>query len=192
LWDNDIRHAQLVRQVRLAREAGALGQLPVMLDTLGTAVAATGDLAAASALIVEVDAIRAVTAAHAVPLTPMMLAALRGRHSGAALLIETTVAEARAGGQGIAIAYAHWAVAIMHNGLGRYEEALAAARQASEDTTAPHISIWALPGAGRGRCPRRTDRTRTRCAQAAGGDYAAFGQRFRARHRGTLPGTSQP
>ena len=43
LWDHDAWRALLVRQVRLAREAGALDQLPVMLDALGTAVAASGD-----------------------------------------------------------------------------------------------------------------------------------------------------
>ena len=143
LWDNDARHALLVRQVRLAREAGALGQLPVVLDALGTAVAASGDFVAASALVVEADTIRAVTAARAVPLTAMMLAALRGRQAGP--LIEATIAEAQAGGQGIAVAYAYWAAAILHNGLGCYEEAQTAACQASEDITELHISMWALP-----------------------------------------------
>ena len=145
LWDNDAWHALLLRQVRLAREAGALGQLPVMLDALGTAVAASGDFAAASALIVEADTIRAVTAARAVPLTAMMLAALRGRQAEAGPLIEATIAEAQAGGQGIAVAYAYWAAAILLNGLGRYEEAQTAACQASEDITELHISMWALP-----------------------------------------------
>jgi DNA-binding CsgD family transcriptional regulator len=43
------------------------------------------------------------------------------------------------------VAYAHWLAAILANGLGRYEEALAAARHASEDTFTLHISMWALP-----------------------------------------------
>ena len=41
--------------------------------------------------------------------------------------------------------YAHWAAAILDNGLGRYDEALAAARQASEDTPELYVSMWALP-----------------------------------------------
>ncbi len=45
LWDDDAWRAMLVRQVRLAREAGALDQLPVMLGALGTAVAWSGDFA---------------------------------------------------------------------------------------------------------------------------------------------------
>ena len=43
------------------------------------------------------------------------------------------------------MAYAHWAAAVLDNGLGRYDEALAAARQASEDTSTLYISMWALP-----------------------------------------------
>ncbi len=145
LWDNDARRLLLLRQVRLARAAGALDQLPVMLGALGTAVAASGDFAAASALSVEADAICEVTGARAAPCTAMMLASLRGRHAEAAPLIEATIAEAEAGGQGIAVACAHWAAAILHNGLGRYQEALTAARQASEDTSALYVSMWALP-----------------------------------------------
>ena len=75
----------------------------------------------------------------------MMLASLRGRQAEATPLIEGTIAAATAGGQGIAVAYAHWAAAILANGLGRYADALAAARQASEDTSTLYISMWALP-----------------------------------------------
>ena len=75
----------------------------------------------------------------------MMLAALRGRHAEAVPLVKATIAEAEADGQGIAAAYARWTASIFCNGLGRYQEALTAARQASEDTSALHISMWALP-----------------------------------------------
>jgi DNA-binding CsgD family transcriptional regulator len=145
LWDNDARCALLVRQVRLAREAGVLDQLPVLLEALGAAVAASGDIAAASALVAEADTICAATGTRAARLTSMMLGALRGRLAEAAPLIEAAMAEVEAGGQGIAVAYAHWATAVLHNGLGCYTEALAAAQQASEDITALPVSMWALP-----------------------------------------------
>ena len=145
LWDDGIRRALLIRQVGLARAAGALDQLPAMLHALGTAVAASGDLAAASALITEADAICAVTGARSAPFTAMLVASLRGRYGQAAKLIEAAIAGACAGGQGITVAYAHWASAILHNGLGRYADALTAARQASNDVAAPHISMRALP-----------------------------------------------
>ena len=145
LWDDDAWRAMLARQVRLAREAGELDQLPIMLGALGTAVAWTGDFAAAAALDKEADAVCEVTGSRAAPFTAMMLASLRGRQAEAPPLIEGTIAEATAGGQGIAVAYAHWAAAILANGLGRYADALAAARQASEDTSTLYISMWALP-----------------------------------------------
>ena len=38
----------------------------------------------------------------------------------------------------------HWVTAVLHNGLGRYEEALAAAQQAGEDTYASWWRDWGL------------------------------------------------
>ena len=145
LWDDDAWRTVLARQVRLARDAGALDELPVMLGALGTASAWSGDFAAAAALSVEADAICEATGRRAAPFTAMMLAALRGRHAEVVPLVKATIAKAEADGQGIAAAYVHWTASILCNGLGRYQEALTAARQASEDTSALHISMWALP-----------------------------------------------
>ncbi|HEV2254514.1 MAG TPA: AAA family ATPase [Streptosporangiaceae bacterium] len=145
LWDDDAWRVMLARHLRLAREAGALERLPLLLGALGTALAWSGDFAAAEALVAEADAVCEVTGSRAAPFTAMMLAALRGRRAEAAALIEATIAAATAAGQGIAVAYAHWAAAIMANGLGQYEEALAAATAASEDTSTLHLSMWALP-----------------------------------------------
>jgi DNA-binding CsgD family transcriptional regulator len=145
LWDDDAWRAMLIRQARLAREAGALEQLPIMLGALGTAVAWSGDFAEAASLIAESDTVCEVTGSRAAPFTAMILAALRGEAAAATSLIEVTVTGATAGGQGVAVAYARWAQAILGNGLARYADALAAAAQASEDTSALHISMWALP-----------------------------------------------
>jgi ATP/maltotriose-dependent transcriptional regulator MalT len=41
--------------------------------------------------------------------------------------------------------YAHWAAAVQYNGLARYEEAAAAARQATSNTFEYWVSVWALP-----------------------------------------------
>jgi len=145
LWDDEAWRAMLVRQLRLARDAGALERLPILLAALGTAVAWSGDFAAAAALVAEVDAVCEATGTRAAPFTAIMLACMRGYHAEATRLIEATVAEARAGGQGNAVAYAHWSAAILANGLGRYADALTAARAASEDTASLYISMWALP-----------------------------------------------
>ena len=145
LWDDDAWRAMLARQLRLARDVGALERLPILLGAHGTAVAWSGDFAAATSLVAEADAVNEATGSRAAPFTAMLLAALRGHQAEATSLIEATIAEATAGGQGIAVAYAHWVAAILANGLGRYEEALAAATAASEDTSTVYMSMWALP-----------------------------------------------
>jgi len=144
VWDDVRWRAMLARQVQLARDVGALDQLPIDLGALGTDAAWRGDFAMAAALIAETDAISAATGSRRPPFAAMLLASLRGDQAEAAPLIEATIAEATAGGQGIAVTYAHWAAAILANGLGRYADALAAAQQART----PLRSIWPC-----GRCP---------------------------------------
>jgi DNA-binding CsgD family transcriptional regulator len=190
LWDDDAWHAMLARHLRLARDAGALERLPLLLGALGTAVAWSGDFAAAAALVTEADAVREATGTRAAPFTAMMLAALRGHQAQAASLIEATIAEATAGGQGIAVAYAHWAAAIMANSLGRYEEALANASAASEDLSTAYVSMWALPelieAAARAGQPDLAGQALDRLAghtQAGGTD---FGLGIAARSRALL------
>ena len=60
-------------------------------------------------------------------------------------MIASAIEQAAAAGQGMAAIYAHWAAAILYNGLARYEEAASAARQATSDTLDPWMSMWALP-----------------------------------------------
>ena len=145
LWDDVRWRAILTRQAQLARDAGALDQLPMNLSFLATDAAWRCDFAAATALIAEIAAVCAATGARSVPFATMLMASLRGDQAEATPLIEATIAEAAARGQGIAATYAHWAAAILNNGLGRYHQALAAAQCASQETPALYMSMWALP-----------------------------------------------
>jgi DNA-binding CsgD family transcriptional regulator len=145
VWDDHAWRDLLARQVRLARDAGALDQLPVDLGALSMSAVWSGDFATAASLIAESDAICEATGGRAAPYAAMMLASFRGDETGAIPLIEATIAEATGGGQGLAVTYARWSAAILYNSLGRYDEALAAARQASEDTPGLYVSMWALP-----------------------------------------------
>jgi DNA-binding CsgD family transcriptional regulator len=144
LWDFDAWYAMLVRQVGLARDVGALDQLPVMLGALGMAEVWRGDFAAAASLRTESDAICEAIGNRIAPYIAMYLAALRGSQAEVVPLIETTIAAAEAGGQGSAVTVAHWVAAILHNGLGRYPDALAAAGQATRDAHL-YTSMRALP-----------------------------------------------
>jgi DNA-binding CsgD family transcriptional regulator len=155
VWDDDSTRAIAARTVQLIRDAGALAQLPVALAALGTATAWSGDFAGAAALIAEADSVAAATGSRIAPYTTLRLLALRGREAEASALIASTIERAAAGGQGMAATNAYWAAAVLYNGLGRYEEAAAAAQQATASTFEPFVSMWALPelveAAARGR-----------------------------------------
>jgi DNA-binding CsgD family transcriptional regulator len=142
LWDHD--WDLTARQVQLAREAGALGQLPFLLSRMAMDAVWSGDFAVAASLVAEADAVRAATGSRFMSYSAAMLAAFRGREAEAAPLIQATLEQAAAGGQGGGVTWAHWAAAVLCNGLGRYQEALAAARQAREDQHA-FAAAWALP-----------------------------------------------
>jgi DNA-binding CsgD family transcriptional regulator len=145
LWDDDGWRAILVRHLAVVRGAGALDRLPIYLAAMGSAAVWSGDFTAAASAIAEADAVGEATGTRIAPYGALLLAAFRGAEAEAATLIEATVNEAGAGGQGIAVTFARWAEAILANGLGRYDEALAAAQQASEDTPELYVSMWALP-----------------------------------------------
>ena len=123
---------------------GRSRSLPSSVNVLGQTVALSGDFATAALLIAEADAVREATGTRVGPYGALVLAALRGHESEASELIEATIEDATAGGQGTAVQYAHWANAVVMNGLGRYDEALAAAIEASDDTPELFVSMWAL------------------------------------------------
>jgi DNA-binding CsgD family transcriptional regulator len=131
------------RGVELAREAGALTVLAVSANVLAQALVLGGEFGRASLLIAEADNVTDATGTRVAPYGALVLAGLQGRESHASRLIETTIEECTAGGQGTAVQYARWARALLLNGLGRYHEALAAAQEAADDTPELFVSVWA-------------------------------------------------
>jgi len=188
LWD-DQGWRVTVRQVQLARDAGALDQLPILLNRMGVEAVWNGDFAAATSLIAEADAVCEATGAPLAPVTAMMLAAFRGREAGAAPLTQSTIAQATAGGQGLSVTVAHWVTAVLYNGLGRYEEALAAARHASEHKHV-YVSVWALPelieAAARTGNPRAADDALDLLAETTRASGTDLGRGIESRSRALL------
>jgi len=145
LWNEEGQRAILTRQVQLARSVGALDQLPVDLVALAIDEAWRGDFAGASSLIAECDAVCEATGGSSVaPIAAMFLGGLRGDEATITPLIQVTLAAAEAGGRGGAVTGAHWAAAVLHNGLGRYADALTAAEKATRDATV-FTSILVVP-----------------------------------------------
>jgi DNA-binding NarL/FixJ family response regulator len=145
LWDFDSWEAILTRQADRARAAGAYAPLSIALHGQGLVVTWSGNLEAAAIPIAEAAAVTEVTGTRITPYGAVLLAAFRGREAEATAVIETTIEHAKAGGDGLGIQFARWARAILYNGLGRYDDALAAARQASDDAPQLFLADWALP-----------------------------------------------
>jgi DNA-binding CsgD family transcriptional regulator len=99
-----------------------------------------------------------------------VLAGHQGREGHASELIDASISEFTALGQGTAVQYARWARALLLNGLGRYEEALTAAREASDDTPELFVAVWAamemLEAATRSARPELADLALERIVQA--------------------------
>jgi DNA-binding CsgD family transcriptional regulator len=189
LWDDDSGRALVARQAERARAVGALERLPVDLVALAMSAAWRGDFADAVALIAETDAICQVTGSQIAPYPSLLLTALRGDRAGLASLTEAAHAEAEAGGQGAAAAYAYWVTAILHNGLRQYPEALAAAEQAREEGHL-YVSMWVLPelieAAVRSGRPEVASAGLDRLAETAQAGQADLGLGLEARCRALL------
>jgi DNA-binding CsgD family transcriptional regulator len=132
LWDDEAWHHLATRQVRLAREAGALTVLPLATTYRAGVHVHAGEFAAAAALVEEAAAIAEATGSPPLMYTSLVLAAWRGQEAQALELIETSIADAATRGEGRAVTLAEYATAVLFNGLSRYQDALAAAQRACE------------------------------------------------------------
>ena len=129
-WDDERWDQLSDRHVQLARQAGALSELPLALTSRAYALMFAGQLTAAAALAGEVQAVTEATGSGLAPYAAMGLAALRGDDAGALTLIEATRQDVLRRGEGVGITFAEWASALLHNSLGRYRQALTAAQRA--------------------------------------------------------------
>ena len=144
IFDDELLYVLAQRNVRLAREAGALATLSVALPFLSVVSVLVGEFARATDLIAEETAIKQVTEGVSLRFGDLVLAAWCGRETETVEIHAAAVQEATARGNGAEIALAHHALAVLHNGLGNYAEALDAAERACESLEPPHISL-ALP-----------------------------------------------
>ncbi|MFK0119567.1 AAA family ATPase [Streptomyces sp. NPDC090994] len=144
LWD-DGRWTELVtRHVRTARGAGTLTELPLALNSGVVVHTCAGDLDAAALLVAEIGRLQEASGGTFAPFGTMTLAAWQGDARAAGPLIGASAREAVRRGEGIGVAVARRAEAVLHNGLGRYEEAFDAARAASAHPQDLIAANWGL------------------------------------------------
>jgi ATP/maltotriose-dependent transcriptional regulator MalT len=92
----------------------------------------------------ESDSVASSTGSVSMPWTALRLRALQGRETEAAAAIASAIEQAAAGAQTLAM-YAHWAAAVLYNGLSRYDKAAASAQLAASTRFEYWVSVWVLP-----------------------------------------------
>jgi len=186
LFDDEAWNMFATRHVQIARDTGALNVLPAALNSLATMRIAEGNLDGAATVLDEADAITAATGNVRTVAGRLLLAACRGDEAQASILIEAIEREAPARGDGVMLTAGEYARALLHNGLGQYEAALAAAQQASAQDELG-VSSFVLPelveAAARSDRPRVAADALERLSErtrAAGTEFA-FGIEARSR-----------
>ncbi len=156
MWDDERAYELSGRSVDIARETGTLSELALALSARTPVLVFCGELSAAASTVAETESVQEATGIGAAPYGALILDAWRGRTEETRDLIETTTREAGARGEGIGLAICEYARAVLCNGAGRYEEALAAALSASEHREVV-VENWGLGELAEAatRCGRR-------------------------------------
>ena len=147
VWDDESWRELSIRQVELAREAGALSLLPLALCQRIAMHLHAGELTTAASLVRDFAAVKKATSADVPDFGAMLLAAWQGRSRDTLWLIEEIVSDMDTRGRGFGVSIAHYAASVLHNGLGQYEDALASAELAvghAEDLGAANLALAEL------------------------------------------------
>jgi DNA-binding CsgD family transcriptional regulator len=139
--DDELAQVLANRHVQLAHDSGALEMLPAALSQLACVVTLTGELARARELAVESTEIAEATGAVPLRYALIMLAAWRGDRVGVARLSDLILGDIANPAGGGAVGMAQYAMAVLHNGLGNYTDARAAAERACETDEPAIVSM---------------------------------------------------
>ena len=144
LWEDDRWQLLTDRHVQLARDVGALSELPMALSARAFILLFAGELAGAAALVQELQAAMDATGTSLAPYAGMGLEAFRGRRAETAALVDATIEDVSLRGEGNGIAVAQWATAVLNNGVGDYQTAMTAAQRATDHPGEIVSPPWAL------------------------------------------------
>ena len=143
VWDDDSWQVVSERHVQLARDVGALGELPLALNSRAFMLLFAGDLTGVDSLLQELRPAMSVTGSNLAPYAALGLAALAGSQTEAAALIDATITDVRARGEGIGITVAEWASGVLNNGVGDYQKAMTATRYSADYMSEMVAPTWA-------------------------------------------------
>ncbi|MFI6579637.1 LuxR C-terminal-related transcriptional regulator [Embleya sp. NPDC050493] len=185
VWDFHGSTVLSTRLVDLAREVGALSVLPSALLQLVSNRVLAGDLDHADLLIAEAQTIgEATNSPYLIHYVSLVTEPWKGRENATlqaidAMTLDATAHQGRQGQQGKTLSSTQWAKAVLYNGLGRYEEAFAAAEEAAANLQELGLAIRSkielVEAATRsGRPDQATEAARQidEMARASGTDWA--------------------
>ena len=95
-------------------------------------------------MVDEFQTVNEVMDNHLLPYGALALAAWRGRQDVASELIRTTFAGAAERGEGMGLTIVDYSSAVLHNSLGQYQEALAAAERGAGYPRELGFATWSL------------------------------------------------
>jgi hypothetical protein len=180
VWDDETWHILASRHVKLAREAGALSELPLAVLSRYLLHAHAGELEQGAGLIAEAQAVADATGSRLGPYGGLGVAAFRGREAEATELIQATMD------------------GVTSRGEGRQSASSPPRRRispGSPSTAAPTwrsgLSYSSAPGPSNGISARCTPSSESAHAESCGGPSPASGRQShrpsdrRPRHRPT-------
>jgi DNA-binding CsgD family transcriptional regulator len=132
LWDDESAYLLSRESVETARKTGRLSELALALSARTPVLVLCGEVSAAAAAVAETRTVEEAIGIRSAPYGASILTAWQGKARDARELIELTMREASSRGEGIGLAISEYARAVVCNGLGEYDRALAAACSASE------------------------------------------------------------
>ncbi len=185
VWDDEACTVISERWARFCRDTGALSDLLLALSFRTYVLLFTGDLSSAASLVEEVRAATDATGINFEPTGAMALAAFRGNEAQASPFIEANVSQALHGREGNRLAVATWASAVLNNGLGRYQDALAAAQQATRPV-GRDLPVLGVGRVDRGRRAQRDNSGSHRRLSPARRDGRRHRQRLGTRPAGAV------
>jgi DNA-binding CsgD family transcriptional regulator len=144
LWDDDGWCEDTGHYVDLVRDSGALSDLPFGLHQRSVALIFAGELTTAAELVDEATAVIEATESGLAPYATLALAAWRGREEETRSIAATSMADVTRRGEGNWVTVAHWALAVLYNGLGRYEDARVEAELSSAFPAELSPGYWGL------------------------------------------------
>ena len=127
LWDDQSAYDLSGHHLQMARQAGALSELPLAFGSRTPVLVFCGELTAAASLVEENRSVQEAAGITEAPYGALILTAWRGQAREGRELIDVTMREASSRGEGVGVAICEYAHAVLCNGLGLYNEALAAA-----------------------------------------------------------------